>query len=276
MAKTKDILCKVWLRRGSDGILSRRICSGKIAEQLPTEQPQISNRQADMLIRNERDELHHVEFQASNESDFGFRMLEYWVYFRREHGQAVRQCVFYIGTEPMRLAPVFEEGGTRHAFDVVNLQEYDASDLLASADWGDNLWALGAKGDRPGVLKEILAKLLAMTREEQEPALAELTAFSGILKLDDLLSQKLKEFPMLTVDLKENAVVRPLIEEGRQEGRLEGRLEGRRALLLDLLAEKFGAIPTWAAERVQAASIDQLDRWARKVLHNTTLDDILG
>jgi hypothetical protein len=70
MAKTKDILFKVWLRRGSDGILSRRICSGKIAEQLPTEQPQISNRQADMLIRNERDEPHHVEFQASNEIRF--------------------------------------------------------------------------------------------------------------------------------------------------------------------------------------------------------------
>ena len=137
---------------------------------------------------------------------------------------------------------------------------------------GRQLWALGAKGDRPAVLKEILAKLLAMTREEQEPALAELTAFSGILKLDDLLSQKLKEFPMLTVDLKENAVVRPLIEEGRQEG----QQEGRRALLLDLLAEKFGAVPAWAAQRVQSASIDQLDQWARKVLHNTTLDDILG
>ena len=33
---------------------------GKIAEYLPTEQPQISNRQADMLVRNERGELHHA------------------------------------------------------------------------------------------------------------------------------------------------------------------------------------------------------------------------
>ena len=119
MAKTKDILCKVWLRRGSNGILSRRMCGGKIADHLPTEQPQISNRQADMLIRNERSELHHVEFQASNEPEFGFRMLEYWVYFRREYGQPVRQSVFYIGSEPMRLAPVYEEGETRHAFAVV-------------------------------------------------------------------------------------------------------------------------------------------------------------
>ena len=64
MAKIKDILCKVWLRRGSDGILSRRVCGGKIADYLPTEQPEISNRQADMLIRNDKGVLKHVEFQA--------------------------------------------------------------------------------------------------------------------------------------------------------------------------------------------------------------------
>ena len=108
MAKTKDILCKVWRKRGSGGILSRRVCGGNIAEHLPTEQPQISNRQADMLVRNEQGELHHVEFQASNELEFAFQMLDYWVYFRREYGQPVRQCVFYIGREPMRLQPFFE------------------------------------------------------------------------------------------------------------------------------------------------------------------------
>ena len=181
MAKTKDILCKVWLRRGSGGILSRRVCGGHIAEHLPAEQPQISNRQADMLVRTERGELQHVEFQASNEPEFAFRMLDYWVYFRREHGQPVRQCVFYIGYEPMRLQPFFEEGGTRHEFEVVNLQDYDSGELLASPDWGDSLWALGARGDRPAVLQAILAKLMAMKSEDQRSGLAELTAFSGIL-----------------------------------------------------------------------------------------------
>ena len=94
-------------------------------------------------------------------------MLEYWVYFRREYKQPVQQSVFYIGKEPMRLEAVFEEGRTTHRFDSVNLQEYDAAVLLASSDWGDNLWALGAQGDRTAVLGEILAKLAVMTGEEQ-------------------------------------------------------------------------------------------------------------
>ncbi len=105
MAKTKDTLSKVWLRRASEGILSRRLCGGRIAEQLPTEQPQISNRQVDMLVRNDQGQIHHVEFQATQEPGFAFRMLDYWVYFRREYGQPVHQRVFYIGAKTCTCPP---------------------------------------------------------------------------------------------------------------------------------------------------------------------------
>ena len=222
-----------------------------------------------MLARNDKGEIRHNEFQATNELDVPFRMLSYWVYFRREFGHGVRQCVFYIGNEPMRLPAEFAEGRTTHAFDIVNLQDYDAAELLASPDWGDNLWALGAKGDRAVVLGEILSKLKVMTGEEQESALAELTAFSLILKVDELLAQKLKETPMLTIDLRESAVIRPLIEEGRQEGRQEGRED----LLIDLLTEKFGPLPASSIERLRDASAEQVNRWARRVLRANTLEE---
>lgn len=272
MSKTRDILAKVWLRRRTDGILSRRLCGGRIDHDLPTEQPTIANRQVDMLVRNDQGAIHHVEFQASNEADFPFRMLEYWVYLRRYYQQPVWQCVFYIGREALRIPSAFEERETRHRYEIVNLHEYQADELLRSPDWGDNLWALGARGDRAEVLGELLRKLQPMTGADRESALAELTAFSGILKLDELLSEKLKEFSMLTIDLRDNAVVRPLMEESHREG-VE---EGRRDLLLELLAEKFGAVPTWASERVRAASADQLDRWARKILRSDSLEDTLA
>ena len=214
-----------------------------------------------MLARNDKGEIRHNEFQATNELDVPFRMLSYWVYFRRVVGVGVRQCVFYIGNEPMRLPAEFAEGRTTHAFDIVNLQDYDAAELLASPDWGDNLWALGAKGDRAVVLGEILSKLKVMTGEEQESALAELTAFSLILKVDELLAQKLKETPMLTIDLRESAVIRPLIEEGRQY------------LLIDLLTGKFGPLPASSVERVRSASAEQVNRWARRVLRANTLEE---
>jgi hypothetical protein len=264
MPKTKDILSKVWLRRGTDGILSRRLCGGKIIEQLPTEQPRISNRQVDMLVRNDLGVIRHIEFQASNDPDFAFRMLEYFVYLQGEFGQPIEQSVFYIGSEPMRLQPKYETASTTHRFEIINLQEYSAAELLASPDWGDNLWALGANGDRPVVLGEVLVRLAGLPSEERESALAELTALSGILKLDSLLQQRLKEFTMLDYDLRENAVVRPLIEEAERIG--------RQGQLLFLLAEKFGPLPDWVKERVQVASSPELDRWARRFVHTNSLN----
>ena len=58
-------------------------------------------------------------------------MLDYWVFFRREYQQPVRQCVFYIGTEPMRLPPVFEDVGTRHAYEVGSMGTPCASQRYA-------------------------------------------------------------------------------------------------------------------------------------------------
>lgn len=225
-----------------------------------------------MLIRNEAGELHHVEFQATNDPEFGFRMLDYWVYFRREYSQPVIQSVFYVGRDPMRLAPIFEERETRHGFTIVNLQDYDAADLLASPDWGDNLWSLGAQGDPEVILTKVLDRLRALPPSDQPAALAELTTFSGILKLDHLLGRKLEERPMLEYDLTENAVVRPLIEKGRQEGRYEASYGTLRTLLQD----RFGTLPTWATEAIDSASLEQIELWTRRILHSKTLEDNLS
>ena len=162
--------------------------------------------------------------------------------------------------------------------------------MLASPDWGDNLWALGAKGDRLDALRKIILKLVQINdREQRAAALAELTAFSGILKLDEPLEQNLQEFPVLDIDLKQNAVIRPLLEaaeaqgrkEGRSEGRNEGRIEGRneghnegrQAQLLAQLEEKFGPLPTATIERVQKANVDEIDRWARRILRANSIEE---
>jgi hypothetical protein len=52
--------------------------------------------------------------------------------------------------------------------------------------------------------KTMIGKLLSLPEEARESALAELTALSGILKLDELLQERLKEFPMLDYDLREH------------------------------------------------------------------------
>jgi predicted transposase/invertase (TIGR01784 family) len=62
----------------------------------------------------------------------------------------------------------------------------------------------------------------------------------------------------------------------RKQAREEGWAEGKAALLLRLLAKRFGPLPPTAVARVQAATSDELDGWAERVLTEPTLDDVLA
>jgi hypothetical protein len=77
------------------------------------------------------------------------------------------------------------------------------------------------------------------------------------------------------INLMENKVVGPMILQAEQKGRSEGRQEGMQGLLLDLLREKFGALPEWATERLRSASSEELHVWAKRVLHSASLEETL-
>ena len=62
--------------------------------------------------------------------------------------------------------------------------------------------------------------------------------------------------------------------EGRKEGREQGGREGREALLLRMLARKFGDVPADVAARIHAATTDDLDRWGEALVTATTLESV--
>ena len=64
--------------------------------------------------------------------------------------------------------------------------------------------------------------------------------------------------------------------EGEAKGRTEGEAKGRATLLLKQLGLRFGPLSDATRARVQAASIEQLDTWAERILSAATLDDVLA
>ncbi|MFM7254137.1 MAG: hypothetical protein ACKO3C_00485, partial [Betaproteobacteria bacterium] len=81
-------------------------------------------------------------------------------------------------------------------------------------------------------------------------------------------------------------------EEGREEGRIAGREEGLEdglktglehgqrlasvALLQDLLQAKFGTLPEWVQQRLEAASVATLRQLSVVVLRASTLKEVFG
>ncbi|MCA9711531.1 MAG: Rpn family recombination-promoting nuclease/putative transposase [Myxococcales bacterium] len=63
--------------------------------------------------------------------------------------------------------------------------------------------------------------------------------------------------------------------KGRTEGEAEGEHRGRAGLLLKLLALRFGPVSASTRARIEAATLEQLDAWAERVLSAATLDDVL-
>ncbi len=66
------------------------------------------------------------------------------------------------------------------------------------------------------------------------------------------------------------------IEKGIERGIEKGRLEGSVELLLGLLAARFGELPEGVVRRVRGATAEDIERWARRVLTEATLDGVLG
>ena len=64
--------------------------------------------------------------------------------------------------------------------------------------------------------------------------------------------------------------------EGRSEGIVEGRMEGRLAIILKLLASRFGPLPEAVQTLVRSAREAQLDTIAEQVLTAQTLEEALG
>jgi hypothetical protein len=64
------------------------------------------------------------------------------------------------------------------------------------------------------------------------------------------------------------------LQQGRQEGRQEGIQQGETSLLRRLLVRRFGALPSWTEQRLEQASLEELERWADRVLDASTLAEV--
>jgi hypothetical protein len=119
----------------------------------------------------------------------------------------------------------------------------DLRDLLRYPDW-----------------RELMAALLTYIEVASE------TPPHRLAWLAAQIGPEAEEVYMTTADM--------LRAEGRAEGLAEGVGKGAARTLMRLLTRKFGPLPDTARERIDAASIEQLDIWSERVLDAATLDEV--
>ncbi|WP_158047485.1 Rpn family recombination-promoting nuclease/putative transposase [Skermanella pratensis] len=74
--------------------------------------------------------------------------------------------------------------------------------------------------------------------------------------------------------------LREVMAEARAEGAIlgeaKGKAQGKAEMLLRQLGRRFGPVPEETAQRVRAASMDDLDRWAETIFDAPTLDAVFN
>ena len=66
-----------------------------------------------------------------------------------------------------------------------------------------------------------------------------------------------------------------LRREGLAEGEARGEAKGRADTILRVLAKRFGPLPRETIQRVQSATLSELDLWTERMLDGQTLADVL-
>jgi predicted transposase YdaD len=100
-------------------------------------------------------------------------------------------------------------------------------------------------------------------------ALAALLILAGLRSVQPLVREEVHQMA-LTFDIKNNAFLREVFEEGRQEG----QQDGERILLRRQLASRFGPLPEWAEQQLVAADTATLEQWGMRLLEATSLEEV--
>lgn len=80
----------------------------------------------------------------------------------------------------------------------------------------------------------------------------------------------------LVTPIQETKAYQSIFAEGRDKGRDEGRVEGKAETLKHLLRRRFDTMPAWAVQRIDAASIAQLDAWLDGIFDASSVEALIG
>lgn len=252
-----------------DPHLLRALTGGiEIVEFLSLELPRVKERRLDLLALLADGSLLHIEFQSTNRGDMALRMAEYYLLLVRKFGRRpVRQVVLYVGSKPLRMKRTLRQGRMTFEYDVYDIREWPAADLLKSGNPVDCV--LSVLCGEPDV-QEAVRKLGALRAAEREAAIGWLMALTGLRGFETIVRRELKKMPVI-IDWRKNSLLREIHDEGREEG----REEGLRLSVIATLEAKFERVPTWASQRIKRAGKEQLMTWIRKAPTAARVEDVV-
>src|SRR2546425_10650682 len=252
-----DLVVKDLFQRDHPSLLDQLTAGVAVREVLNVELARVEERRADLVLLLADGTLLYVEFQSGNDRDMPYRMGIYCLLLGQKYRRRVRQVVLYVGQVKMRMDDHVDLGETKAAYTLMDIRDMDARKLIASGRAGDLSLAMLAGGG-PAHVVEIAKRASELKGDERQRVVSQLVLLSGLRRLTGRLRMELKAMSV-TTDITKNEFVQDVIRDDRAN-MLRGQLE-----------TKFGSLPKWVDERLDAATSVQVERWSKKILTANTL-----
>ncbi len=273
-----------------------------IRETLNVELPRVQARRADIVYLLADGSIFHVEFQSTNDRDIAYRQGIYCLLLAQRHRCPVRQVVVYVGRAKMTMPDSVSIGDTRVQFQLVDIRSIRAESLIETGRPADlALSILAGGGDQ--LLGRIIGAAAQLEGTARERVLAQLLVLAGLRGLPGQVEWEMKRMGVVIDATKNPVLMRYLreaadqareqgleqglekglekgleqgLERGLERGLEQGALAGKAAVIEGLLSQRFGALPKWARDRLHRGTSAQMDRWSRKLLTASSLEQVVG
>jgi len=181
-----------------------------------------------------------------------------------------RPIVFWIGPgKPGVVGGLNFPPALAYQYRVIDVRELDGEFLLEGGAPEESIFAVLCKLENPReAVGAIVQRIGEMPVLQQREAVLRLLVLSGLRGLIALVKDEVKRMPV-SFDIHENEFLEEIYQEGVEKGRQEARI-----LLVDLTEQKFGPLSAALKQRINSAVMDDVQRWIRRVLKSSTVEEI--
>ncbi len=263
------------LLHGQASRLLRELTGSTVGKWLSVELPKVQDLRLDLLGETIEGDLFHLELQSTNDAAMPLRMAEYSLGVYRLLGQFPRQVLLYVGQAPLRMDNELRGPDAWFRYRLIDIRSLDGDSLLESEEIGDNVIAILAHlRDHKEAVRMVSRRIAGLAAGARETALGQLRILAELRHLAGAVEEETRTMP-IEIDMLESEFLGPAFRRGLAEGRQEGRQEGDLAIITRLIERRFGALPSWAGEKLAALSTSELEDLSERVLDAPTLEDLL-
>lgn len=240
----------------------------------------------------------HLEIQDRPQRLFAYRMYCYHFHLEHQYGATHQLVSLALLTDlkadwrPNCHSRASFGTSLSFVYPVVKLLDYEdrLEELIATGNPFALVIAAHIKAARtkrkPGERRDWKAEYLRMAlryKRSDREACSVLNFIDRIMKVPPRLDSQVKQG--VELEMQEagmtyfggvfGSLKKQAYDDGKADGKAEGKVEGMASVLIGQLMQKFGMVPDAIRQKIEAAPVDALMRWASNIVQKNSLDEII-